>query len=156
MYDKLPYNFNELAVIDYGNGVMRFLLEDGNQDIAREDILSMNKILAEERSKNKSFPAFKIEPDSIRFNPISNLQEHLENDDYSCFIFNPTSPTGKATKYPLTIEFKTLSQDESYKVSLGKGTNIFGSISYLANGSIGKCNLVCWKGHNMWNIKKAL
>ncbi len=155
-YSNLPYDFHDLPVVDYGKGAMRYLISENNQDVARRDILSLNAILVEKQSENKSFPSFKIEASKIRFNPKSNSQEDLENDDYSCFAFNPVTSTGKPTKYPLTIEFKTLSQDEQWRSQQRNGINIFGSISYLANGLIGKYQINCWKGQNFWSVKRIL
>ena len=38
-----------------------------------------------------------------------------------------------------------MSHDEQWKVSSGKGKEIFGHIYYLQDGNVGKAEVICWK-----------
>lgn len=153
-YPSLPYNlFNLSAIFHPYNNVKQYLITGANKETAIREITSLNAVLRRKRKEDPDFPPFKIDPDNLRFDP----PQTLEGDDFCTFEFNPYTPKGKRTKYPLTVRFQTLSSDESYRAAQTKTRkNIFGSVSYLADGTIGKYDIICWRGCDMWRVKESV
>lgn len=69
-------------------------------------------------------------------------------EDKSYLDVNPYTKTGRLSKYPVTVHYRT-----KYYSSIDPPKNYFGSIHYLKDGSIGKAELVNWVGKKMYLVK---
>lgn len=138
---QTSYDFSKVRVFDFGmeNNQTSFFIDGHNRETATDDILQLNRYLAQGNEENPNIPLFQIGSD-IRYEP-----SRLGMDDYTRLYMLPLTPTGKKPKYPLTMKFVLLSQDEHWSRSTTGGTEIFGQIWYLQNGEIGKAKIVCWK-----------
>jgi hypothetical protein len=137
------YDFSNIRYIDDSARKLRlYLLEGENRDIALKDILSINAFL------NNS--PLKFTKRNIRFsteNQGSNL-----GIDFCWLEHTPATATGRAKKFPLILHVQT----QSIKVPYNKqfNNNIFGDISYLPNGAIGKIWVAIWCNGKLAEIKK--
>lgn len=136
------YDFSKVRGFDFGmeNNRISIFIDGKNQKIAKENILKLNAFLSQGYKKETDVPEFHIEADSIRFEPSER-----GGDDYTRLFMMPPTPTGKKPKYPLKMSFCLMSHDEQWKVSSGKGKEIFGHIYYLQDGNVGKAEVICWK-----------
>lgn len=134
------YDLSKVRAFDFGmeNSQISFFVDGHNREIATGDILQLNRYLAQGREENPHIPLFQIGGD-VRYEP-----SQLGMDDYTRLYMLPLTPTGKKPKYPLTMKFALLSQDEHWHRSTTGGTEIFGQLWYLQNGEVGKAKVICW------------
>lgn len=134
------YDLSKVRAFDFGmeNNPISFFIDGHNREIATSDILQLNRYLAQGSEENSNIPIFQIGSD-VRYEP-----SQLGMDDYTRLYTLPLTPTGKNPKYPLTMKFALLSQDEHWRSSTTGGTEIFGQLWYLQNGEIGKAKVICW------------
>lgn len=108
-----------------------------------KDIDQLNTYIEKARTLAKIRTQFYIKPEDINFDDIDGAATHWE--------ITPYTKTGRLSKYPLTIYYRTY----NYKKFDSK-ENLFGSMSYLKNGTIGKAELVNWINGRMYLIKLGI
>lgn len=115
-----------------------FLIAGSQIEIATQDILSLNpliKPLGINRSINK---------EKLRFGNIRAIETN-------CHVATiPRTPSGKSPKYPQKLCFFTT--DHGFDVK----DDLFGTIYYLKDGSIGKADMVIWDNDVCYSINFAL
>jgi len=152
---ELPYNFENI-----NNFRENFYsIEGNNRIIAREHIIRLNTFLEEARYLVDKFPNFKI--NDVRFN-----KEDDEFNNFSFFVLEQLTDTGRLKKFPLYIPFNTEKREKTgehfnydenaLREYWKKREYIFGRIHYFQNGEVGKVWIVCWKGHNCYVINCSL
>lgn len=136
------FDLSKVRGFDFGmeNNPISIFLDGKNQLVAKEDITSLNPLLAQAHKDDSSIPLFQINPTDIRFEPsdLSGI------DDYTRICILPLTKTGKIPKFTIKMTFRLLSQDQHWEVSENGGKEMFGQIWYLKTGEIGKAEVVGW------------
>ncbi len=139
---KTKYVLSNLRAYKLGNQ-KGFLLDGQNRGIAQEDLMSLNPLLAQGNSEDSSIPLFQIDRVGICFQT-----ERPWEGSYSTLAIAPPTPTGKQPKYPLLLHFYLQDQMEHWRIMEHGGKELFGHVSYLKDGTIGKADVVCWNFKN--------
>lgn len=139
---ETKYVLSNLRAYKLGNQ-KGFLLDGQNRGIAQEDLMSLNPLLAQGNSEDSSIPLFQIDRVGICFQT-----ERPWEGSYSTLAIAPPTPTGKQPKYPLLLHFYLQDQMEHWRIMEHGGKEIFGHVSYLKDGTIGKADVVCWNFKN--------
>lgn len=112
----------------------------------KEDVLVLNEFLSKARELTSVFPQVQINSEDLvfRFDKIA-ADEPME---FCSFMYNPTTPTGKASKYPLQLGFwcKRTSASRTERIGNGysvvTGNGIQGEIDFLQNSELGKARII--------------
>ena len=115
-------------------------------EIIKEDVLGLNEFLSKARELTSVFPQVQINSEDLvfRFDKIA-ADEPME---FCSFMYNPTTPTGKASKYPLQLGFwcKRTSASRTERIGNGysvvAGNGIQGEIDFLQNSELGKARII--------------
>lgn len=128
------------------------------KEMVISDIISMNKYIDDANSLIKK--KAKIQNKTLREQIVFfSDKKNWDTNQFSHFTYSPNTPTGKATKYPLTLSFF------SHSVSSAKDiarypiveSSVNGNIYYLADGDIGKAEIFIFsmqKFHKIYILKK--
>lgn len=107
------------------------------------DIDTINNYLAEARKLSKIKTKLYINKNDITFLGMGDSPSHWE--------IVPYTKTGKLTKYPLVIHYRT-----KYFSSFEPLEDYFGAIYYMKDGTIGKAELINWIKHKKYLVKLAI
>lgn len=118
--------YNKRLIKRIDNGF--FVLEGDNQEKATADILSMNSCIAKANSICHDIPNRRINKESIRFTPA--IAEDGTRT-YCIISFSPLTPSGKKSKYPITLNFFPSSK-------------LFGELNYGETGDVEKARIIIW------------
>jgi hypothetical protein len=103
-----------------------YVLGDDDVELVRDDIRTIDKILADFKEEHNSIPRFILNADKAKFKPVYDARQIKP---YSILGFNSLTTTGKPPKYAMYIDvFESI--DRNCR------------IHYLQNGEIGKAELV--------------
>lgn len=118
-------------------------LSNNNQIQAINDISLINNFLDYAYKNNYIKIKYSI--------PINNICFNSTNTDCSKLVFQPYTRTGKKSKYPLVLDYKT-------KGCYDYNPNFayWGEISYMQDGNIGKVRAICWIKHDMCVLNLGL
>ena len=156
------YNINKMVSLKSDSSC--FLPNEEQKIFIQEDINILNSFLKQASILSEKFPDQQIK--KARFTD----ENHKDNGmrDYTCFFHNPSTPTGKPAKYPLKMFFATRKNDPDARNDFLKSDgawaepkpydDIFGTIEYLPDNSIGKFLITCWvssKCYTIHGIKKG-
>lgn len=117
-----------------------------DRDSIIEDIFSLNQYINDALELIVSFPDIYIEPEDIIFN-FDNINPDTAIN-FCVFTYNPTTPTGRISKYPLKLDFYCAKKNEqTYKLTgnslqMVVADGIRGEIEYLMNGELGKARII--------------
>lgn len=131
------YNFNDILVIDEKrNNTKRYLIEEKNSFIVKNDVDSLVNLISETIKNNNI---------DINFDIQSKLNFSYKNYDKSSIDFTyleycPYTKTGKSAKYPVVLH---VHNNEDF---------IQGEIYYLKNGEIGKSRLFIWNDFSCYTF----
>ena len=133
-YSELPFSFIDLPYIVQNSNANEkiYLFTEENQQKAKSFILSLNGFIDEAKHQCATIAPNRIKETDLEFNAI-------DNKGFDFFRVNPTTNTGKTTKYPMSIVFSHDIQKKPYW-----NDNIFGEIFLLKNGDIGKASIHQW------------
>lgn len=136
-YSDLPFDFTNVPFVDSvdSQSVKRYLFENENQKKARDLILSLNSFIDEAQKQCSTVSPNRIEEKDLEFRPV----KIPANYPFEFFLINPETKTGKPSKYPMRIIFfHDICKPPFWK------SNIFGEVSLLENGDIGKGVINQW------------
>ncbi len=111
------------------------------------DVLSLNSFIDEANTHIKNKIGINIQNDDVVFYFGKQLQD-VRN--FCFFTYSPNTPTGKAAKYPITLQFycKRKSAEKQKRVGNCLQTipadGIMGNIDYLSNGDLGKARIIIY------------
>jgi hypothetical protein len=130
-----------------GIGHDYFLPNTEQQKEIQKDIEVINGFLKQASELSNKFPKQQIE--SVRF--ADKKPDEMAFRDYTSLYYAPDTPTGKPAKYPISTQFVTKEGTDNVQ------SDIFGTIEYLQDNSIGKFRIICWvrgKCYQVHGIKK--
>lgn len=107
-------------------------LDQQNQAIARQSLQYMNSFIQTSHSLSKYIPQ------NICI-PIDQIVYHQYSEyyGYTRLMCMPYTPTGKISKYPISLSFTTRLDSDSDETH--------GELFYTVNGNISKANVNCWR-----------
>ena len=122
-----------------------YLPSDDDQENITNDVLSLNTYIEEANKLIGNKIGIKIDVNDIVFY-FGKTPQDVRN--FCFFTYSPNTPTGKASKYPITLNFYCKRKSEEKYKKVGNGLQIIapdgisGNIDYLANGEIGKSRII--------------
>lgn len=134
-FPNIRYNLAPITKLSFANDAI-YLISGQNREIAEKDLKALNPYIIE-ASKLAHRPYTLIK--HISCDIPENFFKYGEWYNYAYFSFSPYTPTGKLSKYPLTLHFSTQKNRETYK------NYVFGKLFYLGNGEIGKSHITIKK-----------
>ncbi len=117
---------------------------DDNENIVK-DVLSLNTFIDEANTHIKSRTSINIQCEDVVFYFGKQLQD---TRDFCFFTYSPNTPTGKASKYPITLHFYCKRKSAEKQKRVGNSLQfipadgIDGNIDYLSNGELGKARII--------------
>lgn len=144
-FKDIKYNLN-CEIETRQNAYM--MLNEYNQNIAKQDFELINKIIRENFNLSS-----KIKHDlQIPINEII-YQQYGQDLGYSKLICTPYTPTGKISKYPIYLFFTTRNKEIDCEMeTINNGQTIRaiptytdGYLYYTKNGNIGKADIIFWR-----------
>lgn len=141
-FTDIKYNLN-CKIETWQSAYM--MLDEYNQNIAKKDFDFINKIIKENFNLSSEIKHdLQIPIEEIVF------QQYGKNSGHSKFICTPYTPTGKISKYPLSLLFTTNTdreieffEDGTFGISPANSTH--GWLYYTKNGNIGKGDAIFWR-----------
>lgn len=122
-----------------------YLPNSDDQENITNDVLSLNTYIVEANKLIGNKIGIGIEANDVVFYLGKALKDVR---DFCFFTYSPNTPTGKASKYPITLNFYCKRKSEEKYKKVGNGLQIIapdgisGNIDYLANGEIGKARII--------------
>ncbi len=140
-FTEIKYNLN----CDIHNEHNAYIiLDEHNQNIAKKDFAFINKIIQENMNLS-----YEIKHD-LQI-PIEEITFYEPDRAYSKLVCTPYTPTGKISKYPIYLVFKTNVSMEMeffedgtfFRIAPYDSTH--GCLYYTKNGNIGKADVIFWR-----------
>lgn len=122
-----------------------YLPSSDDQENIKNDVLLLNTYIEEANKLIGNKIGINIDVNDVVFYFGKELQDVR---DFCFFIYSPNTPTGKASKYPITLNFYCKRKSEEKYEKVGNGLQfvpsdgISGNIDYLASGEIGKARII--------------
>lgn len=142
------YNFSNLKYNVFKMNSIRgfYLPNPENKNDIIKDVFSLNQYINDALELIVSFPDIYIEPEDIvfRFDTVRSD----EPTNFCTFVYNPSTPTGRISKYPLKLGFYCARKSEEKNKRIGNSIQLFpadgihGEIEYLSTGEIGKARII--------------
>lgn len=145
-YRKLKYDISKMKKIGH-----IFSPNADQKEMVISDIIYMNKFIDNANSLTKAKIQNKISKEQIIF---FSDKKKWDNYQFCHFTYSPNTPTGKAAKYPLVLNYYSCSKSSSKDI-LGNPiitSSINGNIYYLANGDIGKAEIFIFSMRKFYKI----
>lgn len=157
-YSEEDYKTTDITKIFYDvNGSGGVLVGDMRERV-KQELNSINKFIREAQDMRIPVkPFFNIDIDKVIFDLPNENQDQAMN--YTHFIKEGLTKTGKEPKYPYRLFFRTVEYvwiESDGIVSSKRYDTIHGNLYYLENQTIGKAWFVMWKQHNAYKMELKL
>lgn len=137
------------ATGEIGTYLEQYLATPNNLESIRRELAQLNPYLDVAKALVPSLSASAtIDTRLIRTHDPSRTFDGNDLVDYASFLVERSTKTGRAPKYPLTLQFGAYSRSHLQ----GPATGVHGTVSYLSSGSPGKIWLVCWVEGNLKTV----
>lgn len=134
-FTLIPYHFNSQIHKEFSpnHHPQAYIdLDEENQAVAQQSLRYIDAFIRD------SYKLSKIIPKSIHI-PISKImfEPYDAGYGYSRLFCTPYTPTGKISKYPVSLFFCTRMDSDT--------NSTHGKLFYSPNGNISKANVYCWR-----------
>lgn len=130
-FTGIPFGWSWVASLFHTNGVAWFILNMNNQEIARQYVVQLDNMIHDLATCLDGVGNCSIDIDAIDFDyPTPLSQYSMANTRVECY---PYTPTGKLSKYPAVLIFRSKTDDGNSLVS--------GEIKILKDGNIGNAKV---------------
>ena len=139
--DMEQFHFSKFKMITpiYDNRMSIMPIDKENELQVKTEIHQINELVKRTCDTVNINEIFEINVNDLEFGTTLHIPENTKQY-YTYFECVPYTNTRKLSKFPLILHYATSSYAEFNPVQ-----NYFGTISYMQDENIGKCNLVYWK-----------
>lgn len=139
-FPEIPFEWQWVIKLNHTDGIAWFMLNMNNQYIALSAINFINEILEDSKRYTDFNEELYICTENIDFGyPITFTLKSTTCTFVEC---TPYTKTGKISKYPAILHFKENPERHIYNDSACYVYRVHGEIYFMADGNIGKCDLV--------------
>lgn len=139
-FTEIPFEWKWVLQLSHTNGVAWFMLNKNNQYVALSAINFINEVLENSKHYTEFDKELYICTENIDFGyPIPCAPGNTTCTFVEC---TPYTKTGKISKYPSILHFKEFPEKNIYNDSVCYVYRVHGEIYFMADGNIGKADLV--------------